>query len=175
MIRVLREAIAPRRNAVSPRSLPPSGGLLAVDGADEEGTHERLKAHIGQWLIRRSRSTGAGREKNTRRACASFRAATDEVRGCAVEVQREMAERNADVPVERRIELRRHQSGDVIARHYTDTRRGEFCGGAAGSARRARRESASVRVVRTGSATSPIRFRGHGRAAVRTLRRPVRV
>ena len=38
---------------------------------------------------------------------------------CAVEVQREMAERNADVPVERRIEFRIGINlGDVIAEEH---------------------------------------------------------
>jgi class 3 adenylate cyclase len=34
-------------------------GYSRLMGADEEGTHERLKAHLGSWSIRRSRSAGA--------------------------------------------------------------------------------------------------------------------
>jgi len=36
-------------------------------GADEEGTHERLKAHRRNWSIRRSRSTRAHRQDHRRR------------------------------------------------------------------------------------------------------------
>jgi class 3 adenylate cyclase len=35
-------------------------GYSRLMGADEEGTHERLKAHLGSWSIRRLASTGAG-------------------------------------------------------------------------------------------------------------------
>jgi adenylate cyclase len=35
-------------------------GYSRLMGADEEGTHERLKAHRGELVIRRSGSTEAG-------------------------------------------------------------------------------------------------------------------
>jgi adenylate cyclase len=35
-------------------------GYSRLMGADEEGTHERVKAHLGQSLNRRSRSIAAG-------------------------------------------------------------------------------------------------------------------
>jgi len=35
-------------------------GYSRLMGADEEGTHERLKVHLGELVILRSRSTGAG-------------------------------------------------------------------------------------------------------------------
>jgi class 3 adenylate cyclase len=33
-------------------------GYSRLMGADEEGTHERLKGHFGRWSIQRSRNTG---------------------------------------------------------------------------------------------------------------------
>jgi class 3 adenylate cyclase len=35
-------------------------GYSWLMGADEEGTHERLKAHLRELVTRRSASTGAG-------------------------------------------------------------------------------------------------------------------
>jgi class 3 adenylate cyclase len=35
-------------------------GYSRLMGSDEEGTHERLKAHLRSWSIRRSRSIAAG-------------------------------------------------------------------------------------------------------------------
>src|ERR1700738_2972739 len=90
------------------------GAILAADvagysrlmGADEEGTHERLKAlrreltdpKIKEHRGRIVKTTGDG-------LLIEFASVVDAVR-CAVEVQREMAERNADVPSDRRIEFR---------------------------------------------------------------------
>jgi TolB-like protein len=85
-------------------------------GQDEEGTHERLKAHLGE-LVNPKIAEHRGRiVKNTGDGLlAEFPSVVDAVR-CAVEVQREMAERNAGTPAEKRIEFRVGINlGDVIA------------------------------------------------------------
>jgi TolB-like protein/class 3 adenylate cyclase len=97
--------------------------ILAVDvaeysrltGADEEGTHERLKAHLGQLFDpkikehrgRTVKSTGDG-------LLAEFSSVVDAVR-CAAEIQRGMLDCELDVPEERRIRFRIGVNlGDVI-------------------------------------------------------------
>jgi adenylate cyclase len=91
-------------------------GYSRMMGADEEGTHERLKAHLGQ-LVDPKIAEHRGRiVKNTGDGfLAEFASVVDAVR-CAVEVQRGMAERNAGTPTEKRIEFRAGINlGDVIA------------------------------------------------------------
>src|SRR5262249_47971676 len=90
-------------------------GYSRLMGADEEGTLAQLKAHrralvdpkIAEHRGRIVKTTGDG-------MLVEFASVVDALR-CAVEVQRGMAERNADVPQDRRIEFRVgiHQ-GDVI-------------------------------------------------------------
>src|SRR5437762_7880573 len=97
--------------------------ILAVDtagysrlmGADEEGTLARLKAHrhalldpkIAEHQGRIVKTTGDG-------LLAEFASVVDALR-CAIEIQRGMLERNADVPQERRIEFRVGINvGDII-------------------------------------------------------------
>ena len=90
-------------------------GYSRLMGADEEGTHARLKAHrrelvdpkIAEHHGRIVKNTGDG-------LLAEFPSVVDAVR-CAVEVQRGMAERNAATPAEQRIEFRVGINlGDVI-------------------------------------------------------------
>jgi adenylate cyclase len=91
-------------------------GYSRLMGADEEGTHERLKAHLGE-LVNPKINEHRGRiVKNTGDGfLAEFASVVDAVY-CAVEVQREMAEREPDVPEERRIRFRIGINlGDVIA------------------------------------------------------------
>jgi class 3 adenylate cyclase len=90
-------------------------GYSRLMGADEEGTHERLQAHLRE-LIDPKISEHRGRVvKNTGDGfLAEFASVVDAVR-CAVEVQRGMAERNAATPPEKRIEFRVGINlGDVI-------------------------------------------------------------
>ena len=90
-------------------------GYSRLMGADEEDTHERLKAHFTQLLDPKIREHRGRTVKNTGDGLlAEFASVVDAVR-CAVEVQRAMADRNAGVPAERRIEFRFgiHQ-GDII-------------------------------------------------------------
>ena len=90
-------------------------GYSRLMGADEEGTLAQLKAHrralvdpkITEHRGRIVKTTGDG-------MLVEFASVVDAVR-CAVEVQRGMVDRNADVPQENRIEFRVgiHQ-GDII-------------------------------------------------------------
>jgi adenylate cyclase len=94
-------------------------GYSRLMGADEEGTHERLKAHLRE-LIEPKIATHRGRiVKNTGDGfLAEFASVVGAVR-CAVEIQRGMAERNADVPPDKRIEFRVGINlGDVIAEEH---------------------------------------------------------
>src|SRR6516225_6317242 len=91
-------------------------GYSRLMGADEEGTHERLKAHrrelvepkIGEHSGRIVKTTGDG-------LLAEFPSVVDAVR-CAAEVQRAMIDREAGVTEARRIRFRIGINlGDVIA------------------------------------------------------------
>ena len=90
-------------------------GYSRLMGADEEGTLAQLKAlrrelsdpKIKEHRGRIVKTTGDG-------LLIEFASVVDAVR-CAVEVQREMAERNADVPPDGRIEFRMGiNPGDII-------------------------------------------------------------
>jgi TolB-like protein/class 3 adenylate cyclase/tetratricopeptide (TPR) repeat protein len=90
-------------------------GYSRLMGADEEGTHERLKGHLGE-LINPKIAEHRGRiVKNTGDGfLAEFASVVDAVR-CAVEVQRGMTEREPEVPEEQRIRFRIGINlGDVI-------------------------------------------------------------
>jgi adenylate cyclase len=94
-------------------------GYSRLMGADEEGTHARVKAHLRE-LIEPKIAEHRGRiVKNTGDGfLAEFASVVDAVR-CAVEVQRGMAERNADVPEKRRISFRVGVNlGDVIVEEH---------------------------------------------------------
>jgi adenylate cyclase len=91
-------------------------GYSRLMGADEEGTHERLKAHLGE-LVNPKIAEHRGRTvKNTGDGfLAEFSSVVDAVR-CAAEIQRGMINREPEVPEERRIRLRIGINlGDVIA------------------------------------------------------------
>src|SRR5215467_8884421 len=91
-------------------------GYSRLMGADEEGTHERLKAHLSE-LVNPKIGEHHGRiVKNTGDGfLAEFASVVDAVR-CAAEVQRTMADRNAETPEDKRITFRVGINlGDVIA------------------------------------------------------------
>ena len=91
-------------------------GYSRLMGVDEEGTHERLRAHFEE-LVDPKITEHRGRiVKNTGDGMLTeFPSVVDAVR-CAVEVQRGMAERNTGTPLEKRIEFRIGINlGDVIA------------------------------------------------------------
>ena len=94
-------------------------GYSRLMGADEDGTHERLKAllqelvnpKIGEHRGRIVKNTGDG-------LLAEFPSVVDAVR-CAVEIQRGMAERDPEVPEEHRLRFRIGLNvGDVIAEEH---------------------------------------------------------
>src|SRR6516164_5157650 len=81
-------------------------GYSRLMGEDEEGTlaalktllHELIDPKVREHCGRLVKTTGDG-------ALVEFASVVDAVR-CAVEVQRDMAARNADIPAERRIKFR---------------------------------------------------------------------
>jgi adenylate cyclase len=90
-------------------------GYSRLMGADEEGTHERLKAHrrelvdpkISEYSGRIVKTTGDG-------MLVEFPSVVDAVR-CAAELQRAMIDREAGMPEDRRIRFRVGINlGDVI-------------------------------------------------------------
>jgi adenylate cyclase len=90
-------------------------GYSRLMGADEEGTHERLKAHrrelvdpkIGEHSGRIVKTTGDG-------MLAEFASVVDAVR-CAAELQRAMIDRESGMPEDRRIRFRIGINlGDII-------------------------------------------------------------
>src|SRR5467141_1862632 len=91
-------------------------GYSRLMGADEEGTHERLKAHLGQLVDPKIKEHRGRTVKNTGDGLlAEFASVVDAVR-CAVEVQRGMIDREPEMPDERRIRFRIGINlGDVIA------------------------------------------------------------
>jgi adenylate cyclase len=94
-------------------------GYSRLMGQDEEGTHERLKAHLAE-LVNPKIAEHHGRiVKNTGDGfLAEFPSVISAVR-CAEEVQRGMAERNAETPPENRVEFRIGINlGDVIAEEH---------------------------------------------------------
>jgi adenylate cyclase len=94
-------------------------GYSRLMGVDEEGTHERLKAHLRE-LVDPKIAEHRGRiVKNTGDGfLAEFASVVDAVR-CAVEVQRAMGERSADTPAAERIDFRIGINlGDVIAEEH---------------------------------------------------------
>jgi TolB-like protein/class 3 adenylate cyclase/Tfp pilus assembly protein PilF len=94
-------------------------GYSRLMGADEEGTHERLKAHLRE-LVNPKIAEHRGRVvKNTGDGfLAEFASVVDAVR-CAVEVQRGMADRNDETPEDKRITFRIGVNlGDVIVEEH---------------------------------------------------------
>jgi adenylate cyclase len=91
-------------------------GYSRLMGADEEATHERLKAHFGQFVGPKIKEHRGRIVKNTGDGLlAEFASVVDAVR-CAAEIQRGMVDRNADVAEDKRITFRVGINlGDVIA------------------------------------------------------------
>ena len=91
-------------------------GYSRLMGADEEGTHERLRAHFRQLIDRKILEHRGRIVKNTGDGLlAEFASVVDAVR-CAAEMQRGMIDREPQVPDERRIKFRIGINlGDVIA------------------------------------------------------------
>jgi TolB-like protein/class 3 adenylate cyclase len=90
-------------------------GYSRLMGTDEEGTHERLKAHRRQIIDPKIRGHHGRIVKNTGDGVlVEFSSVIDAVH-CAVEIQRAMVDRDADLSEDRRIRLRIGINlGDVI-------------------------------------------------------------
>jgi adenylate cyclase len=92
-------------------------GYSRLMGADEEGTHERLQAHLAELVLPKIAEHRGRVVKNTGDGFL-FASVVDAVR-CAVEVQRGMAERNAGIAAAERVEFRVGVNlGDVIAEEH---------------------------------------------------------
>jgi class 3 adenylate cyclase len=91
-------------------------GYSRLMGADEEGTHERLRRHLRDLIDPKIKEHRGRVVKNTGDGMiAEFSSVVDAVR-CGVEMQRAMADRNMEVPDDRRIAFRVGINlGDVIA------------------------------------------------------------
>src|ERR1700680_1441924 len=91
-------------------------GYSPLMGADEEGTHERLQAHLQQ-LINPKIALHHGRiVKTTGDGMLAEFASVGGAMRCAAEIQRAMIDRDGQVPDERRIRFRIGINlGDVIA------------------------------------------------------------
>jgi adenylate cyclase len=151
-------------------------GYSRLMGADEEGTHERLKAHLRD-LIEPKIAEHRGRiVKNTGDGfLAEFASVVDAVR-CAVEVQRGMADRNDGTPPEKRIEIRIGVNlGDVIAEGE------DIFGDGVNVAARLEELAKPGRICVSGTVREHIRdklhysFEDRGEQNVKNIARPVRV
>jgi tetratricopeptide (TPR) repeat protein len=94
-------------------------GYSRLMGDDEEGTHERLKAHLRELVDPKIEEHHGRTVKNTGDGfLAEFPSVVDAVR-CAVAIQRGMVDRNADTPEDKRISFRIGVNlGDVIVEDH---------------------------------------------------------
>src|SRR6266849_1328656 len=90
-------------------------GYSRLTGLDEEGTHVQLQDHLRTLVDPKIAEHGGRVVKNTGDGLlAEFSSVVEAVR-CALDIQRGMAERNANVPQEKRIEFRVGINiGDII-------------------------------------------------------------
>jgi adenylate cyclase len=151
-------------------------GYSRLMGEDEEGTHERLKAHLRE-LVDPKIAEHRGRiVKNTGDGLlAEFPSVVDAVR-CAVEIQRAMVDPEPEVPEERRIRFRIGVNlGDVIVEEH------DIFGDGVNVAARleALAEPGGVcvsRMVRDQIRDRlPYRFEDLGEQSIKNIARPVRV
>src|SRR6266404_3402080 len=151
-------------------------GYSRLMGADEEGTHERLKAHLRELVDPKIKEHRGRTVKNTGDGfLADFSSLVDAVR-CAVDMQRGMAERNASVAATERIEFRIGINlGDVIIEEH------DIFGDGVNIAARleALAEPGGIcisRVVRDQIRDKlPYPFEDMGERSVKNIARPVRV
>jgi adenylate cyclase len=151
-------------------------GYSRLMGADEEGTHERLKAHLGQLVDPKIKEHRGRTVKNTGDGLlAEFSSVVDAVR-CAAEVQRRMIDREPEMPDEQRIRFRIGINlGDVIVEEH------DIFGDGVNVAARleALAEPGGIcisRVVRDQIRDKlPYAFEDLGELSVKNITRPVRV
>jgi TolB-like protein/class 3 adenylate cyclase/Tfp pilus assembly protein PilF len=150
-------------------------GYSRLMGADEEGTHHRLKAHVRELIDPKIREHRGRIVKNTGDGMLiEFSSVVDAVR-CAVEIQRGMVDRNAEIHEDKRITFRIGINlGDVIID------RGDIYGDGVNIAARleALAEPGGIcisRVVRDQIRDKlPYPFEDMGEQSVKNIARPVR-
>src|SRR6516162_1937497 len=158
--------------------------ILAVDvagysrlmGADEEGTHERLRAHFRELVDPKIKEHRGQIVKNTGDGLlGEFQSVVDAVR-CAVEIQRGMIDREPELHEERRIRFRIGVNlGDVIAES------GDIYGDDVNVAERLEGLAEPAGICVSGMVWDHIRnklpftFEDRGEQSVKNIARPVRV
>jgi TolB-like protein len=151
-------------------------GYSRLTGMDEEGTHAQLQDHLRS-LVDPKIAEHRGRVvKNTGDGLlAEFSSVVDAVR-CALDVQRGMAERNAEVPQEKRIEFRIGINvGDIIIDH------GDIFGDGVNVAARLEGVAepggicVSGRVLEDVQGRLDITFEDAGEQQLKNISRPVRI
>src|SRR5437763_12911050 len=150
-------------------------GYSRLMGADEEGTHERLKAHLSELLDPKIRGHHGRIVKTTGDGVlAEFASVVDAVR-CAGEIQRAMADRDLDLAEERRLRFRIGVNlGDVIADD------GDIYGDGVNIAARLEGLSAPGGICVSGTVRDhigdrlPYAFEDMGEQNVKNIARPVR-
>src|ERR1700746_3978190 len=165
----------------SPRRLAPTlaadvAGYSRLMGADEEGTHERLKAHFRELVEPKIKEHRGHTVKNTGDGLlAEFPSVVDAVR-CAAEIQRGMIDREPEVPDEQRIRFRIGINlGDVIVEEH------DIFGDGVNVAARLEALAEPDGICVTGMVHDHIRdklaypFDDTGEQSVKNIARPVRV
>jgi adenylate cyclase len=151
-------------------------GYSRLMGVDEEGTHERLKAHLGQLVDPKIKEHRGRTVKNTGDGLlAEFASVVDALR-CAVEVQQGMIDREPMVTDERRIRFRIGINlGDVIVEEH------DILGDGVNVAARLEALAEPGGICVTGMVHDHIRdklaypFDDMGEQSVKNIARPVRV
>jgi adenylate cyclase len=151
-------------------------GYSRLMGADEEGTHERVKAHLGELVDPKIREHHGRIVKTTGDGVlAEFASVVDAVR-CAGEIQRAMADRDLDLAEERRLRFRIGVNlGDVIADG------GDIYGDGVNIAARLEGLAAPGGICVSGTVRDhlgerlPYAFEDMGEQSVKNIARPVRV
>ena len=151
-------------------------GYSRLMGADEEGTHERLKAHPGELVDPKIKEHRGRVVKNTGDGfLAEFQSVVDAVR-CAVEVQRGMADREPDMSEERRIRFRVGINlGDVLVEEH------DIFGDGVNVAARLEALAEPGGICVSGTVRDhigerlPLAFEDMGDQSVKNITRPVRV
>jgi adenylate cyclase len=151
-------------------------GYSRLMGADEEGTHGRLKAHLRELVAPKIAEHRGRIVKNTGDGLlAEFPSVVDAVR-CAVEIQRGMMDRNADAPEGKRISFRIGINlGDVIVEEH------DIFGDGVNIAGRLEGLAAPGGICVSGTVRDhigdrlPYAFEDIGEQTVKNIARPVRV